>query len=202
MANLGKCMLFYLKYFSEMERLYEAEEEPSLEGLPDADEVLKKVRLVGETADREAADFLESCVAGIEEHFRGISAVQQVRSNLQKTWELKFRVAPKKAASNRFAVGISYDSDGAWIPWVWCRGGRRAEDETVRILRRGIKGSTLTAWDSGTVCLAQVKVPIPERLDELVPAEPLIAEVQKAFASFTAKEVTAIGAIATNRRDL
>jgi hypothetical protein len=41
MAHLGKCMLFYLKYTAEMERLYESEK-PKVEGLPNPDQVLKK----------------------------------------------------------------------------------------------------------------------------------------------------------------
>ena len=36
MANLGKCLLFYLKYPAEMARLYHAEE-PKVEGLPNPD---------------------------------------------------------------------------------------------------------------------------------------------------------------------
>ena len=73
MAILGKCLLFYLKYPAEMERLYEPEE-PKVEGLPDPDKLLQKIRRVGATASREAADFLELCAPRIEQHFRGISS--------------------------------------------------------------------------------------------------------------------------------
>src|SRR5450830_1744056 len=99
MANLGKCMLFYLKYAAEMERLYEAEE-PKVEGLPNPDRVLEKIKLVGDTANREVAEFLETCVPGIEEHFRAISTVQRTR--IKDMWGLHFKVAPKKATGRQF----------------------------------------------------------------------------------------------------
>jgi hypothetical protein len=50
MATLGKSLLFYLKYPTEMERLYEAEE-PNVKGLPNPDQVLEKVKLVGDAAN-------------------------------------------------------------------------------------------------------------------------------------------------------
>jgi hypothetical protein len=56
-GNLGKCLLFYLKYPAEMERLYEAEK-PNVKGLPNPDQILKKIKLVGDAASREAADLL------------------------------------------------------------------------------------------------------------------------------------------------
>jgi hypothetical protein len=198
MAQLGKCLLFYLKYPAEMERLYEAEE-PKVEGLPDPDRILQKVQLVGDAASREAAELLEACVPGIDEHFRAISAVQQIRANLENAWDLRFRIAPRKTTDRYFEIGVVIElSRTALIPWVWCRGGRRAEDEIVRILGRGIKAATLK-YPSGTVGLAEIKIPVPERLEEPVASDSLLAQVQQVFAPFTAQEVKAIAAIASNR---
>ncbi|OGA16653.1 MAG: hypothetical protein A3H33_09055 [Betaproteobacteria bacterium RIFCSPLOWO2_02_FULL_65_20] len=194
MSNLGECMLFYLKYAAEMERLYEAEE-PKVEGLPNPDQVLKQIKLVGDTANREVAEFLETCVPGIEEHFRAISTVQRIRK--KDMWVLSFKVGPKKATDRQFWIGVNIDlNQAALIPWVWCRGGRRAEDEMVRILGRGIK---VRGWESGTVVLAEIKIPIPERLEEPVECDSLVAKVQQAFASFTERDVAAIDGITTNR---
>lgn len=198
MANLGKCLLFYLKYQTEMERLYETDE-PKIEGLPDADRVLKKIRLVGDTACTEGASLLEACVLGIEDHFRSISTIKRVRNNLENIWELRFRVSPKRAPGKRFEIGVSID-EAALFPWVWCRGGRRAEDEMFGILGRGSKAAPSELdWLSGHVTLATIKIPIPECLDEPVALEPLVAEVQRAFTSFTADEVKALAAIARKR---
>jgi hypothetical protein len=200
MATLGKCLLFYLKYPAEMERLYEAEE-LKLEGLPNPDRVLEKIKLVGDTASREVADLLESCAPGIEKHVGAISAVQRIRNNLAKMWDLRFQVAPRKATDRHFWLGVSVEPHRAsLIPWVWCRGGRRAEDEMVRILGRGMKAATLK-WVSGSVGLTEIKIPIPERLEEPVECDSLVAQVQQAFASFTAQEVKEIAALASNREE-
>jgi hypothetical protein len=199
MAHLGKCMLFYLKYTAEMERLYESEK-PKVEGLPNPDQVLKKINLVGDTAKREVAEFLETCVPGIDEHFRAISVVQRI--NTRDIWGLSFKVAPKKAPERQFWIGVYIDRDRAVLmPWVWCRGGRRAEDELVRILGRGIKSARLPGWDSGTVGLMEIKIPIPERLEEPVECDSLVAQVQQAFASFNARNVEEIAEIANNREE-
>src|SRR5262245_35509225 len=103
MATLGKCLLFWLKYPAEMDRLY-VEEERKVEGLPNPDRVLDKISLVGDTACREVADFLETCVPGIEGHLRAISSVERVRTNLEYLWQLKFWVAPRKATGKRFKI--------------------------------------------------------------------------------------------------
>ena len=105
MTNLGKCLLFYLKYPAEMKRLLA--KEPKVEGLPNPDEVLKKIKLVGDAANREAAEFLESCAQGINEHFTTISTVQRMRNNLETTWYLGFKVAPKEAPDRRFEIGVT-----------------------------------------------------------------------------------------------
>jgi len=201
MANLGRCVLFYLKYAAEMERLYKPVE-PKVEGLLNPDRVLKQIKLVGDTANREIAELLETCLRGIEEHFHAISDVQRIRNNLEKTWELRFKVGPKNATDRRFEIGVSILEDpAALIPWVWCPGGRRAEDEVMRILGRGVKSATFPGWDSGSVGLAEIKIPIPERLEEPVEADSLVGQVQQSFASFTARDVEAIAGIASNRGD-
>lgn len=187
MANLDNCMLFYLKYAAEMERLYNVEDpkDPKLKGLPDPDRVLKQIKLVSDTANREAAKFLDTCAPGIEEHFHAISDVRRMRNNLEKTWELKFKVGPKKATNRRFQIGVNIISNPeALIPWVWCPGGRTAEDEVVRILGGRIKSARLPGWASGTVVLDEIKIHIPERLGEPVECDSLVTRVQQVFASF------------------
>ena len=203
MVNLGKCMLFDLKYAAEMERLCNLEDpkDPKLEGLPDPDRVLKQIKLVGDTAKQEVAEFLEErCAPVIKEHFDAISTVQRMRNNLENTWDLRFTVAPMKATDRRFWIGVCIDTNlEALIPWVWCRGGRRAEDEVVRILGRGTRSDKFPGWDSGSVALAKIKIPIPERLEEPVECDSLVAQVQQAFASFTELDIAAIDGITSNR---
>jgi hypothetical protein len=199
MASVGKCLLFYLKYPAEMERLY-LEDEPDVSGLPDADRNLIKIRLVGDTACREAADLLEACVPAVEQHFRSIGLVQRIRRNAEHWWDFEFRVR-RKAADRRFTIGVNIIEDRkCLLPWIWCPGRRKAEEEVMRILGRG---STVVVsalgWNRGSVELAEIPIPIPERWDEPVAREPLVAEVQQAFASFTRDEVKAIAAVANRR---
>ncbi len=201
MANLGKCMLFYLKYAAEMERLYNVEDpkDPKLEGLPNPERILENVKLVRDTANREVAEFLKTCEPGIDKHFRAISNPLRMRNNLN-TWELKFKVGPKNATDRRFEIGVSIlENPAALIPWVWCPGGRRAEDGVLRILGVGHRSDTLPGWASGSVGLAKIKILIPDRLEDPVECDSLVDQVQQAFASFTTQDVEEIDRIASNR---
>jgi hypothetical protein len=183
-----------------MERLFETEV-PKVQGLANPDQVLEKVKLVGQAASREAAEFLDICSPGIEEHFRAICSVERVRTNLEKSWGLRFRVAPKDGTDRAFEIGVYIDSyRAAVIPWIWCRGGRRAEDEVIRILGAGIKSGTLK-YGCGVVGLKEIKIPIPEGFEKPVEYDSLVAQVQQAFALFGAEEVEAISAITANRAE-
>jgi len=142
MATLGKCLLFCLKYHAEMEQLYDMEK-PKIHGLPNAEQVLKKIQLVGDTASREAAEFLETCVPGIEQHFRAIGAIERVRRNPEVTWDLHFRVAPGRVKDRRFYVGVCFDftDQPALVPWVWSHGGRSAADDVIAFWAEARKGA-------------------------------------------------------------
>jgi hypothetical protein len=199
MAEVGKCLLFYLKYPAEMERLFRAED-PKLEGLPDAEKTLEKIRRVGNAADREAADFVESCAPGIEQRLRTITSVRRIRSNPEKTWGVKFRVGSTVAASKSFEIGMHiHDGRASLVAWLWCPGGRRLEDELIGVLGRGSRASTVLGWSYGGVVLAEVKIPIPETFEEPGSRDSLVAKVQQEFAAITATEVEAIAAIANRR---
>jgi hypothetical protein len=199
MANVGKCLLFYLKYPAEMERLYEADE-PNVEGLPDPDRNLERIRLVGDIALREAAELLEACAQGIEALIRPICTIERVRNNVEKTWELRYRMAASDDTGKRFEIGVLIRVDRqAVIPFVWCRGGRSAEDAVVGILRQPAKLAKPSDMAAGCVMLAEIPIPFPERFDEPIPREPLIAQVHQAFTSFTQDEVKAIAVIANRR---
>src|SRR4051794_25213401 len=80
MAMLGECLVFHLKYVSEMRRLYwsprESGEKLEVEGLEDAVQTITMVRAVGDASCREAADFVEACLDKVEEHFRSLCHVE------------------------------------------------------------------------------------------------------------------------------
>lgn len=194
MATIGKCLLFYLKHPAEMERLYEADP-PRAVGLPNATEVLEKVKLVGDVASKEGAELLEQCAPAIESHFHPISMVQRKRSRLEWTWNLGFRVAPKKSPSSIFEIGVSINATPpALIPWLWLRGGRRAEDEVVRLLNCGIRSNAL-GWYAGSVALQQIPIAVPDRFDLPLEADALVNKVAESFALFTVQLVERIATV-------
>jgi hypothetical protein len=182
-----------------MERLYEAEN-PKTEGLSNPNEVMDKVNLVGLTASREVAEVLERCYAGIEHHFSAISTVKRRRGDPKETWQIKFRIFRKNSKKKKyFEIGIYINSsESAFGAWIWCPGGRRAEDELVAILGRGEKAAALRAegWHPGNIRLANFRIHVPERLDEPVECDSLVGQVQDVFASFTETHVNAIATIA------
>ena len=198
MADLGKCLLFFLKYPAEMERLYESDN-PKLDGLPSPVELEEKIKRVGDTASKEAADFLENCKEPIYKRFSAISSVRQKRSDMKQTWELAFRVAPRprKTVVRDFWIGVSFNSNRqALHPWVWSHGGRRATDEILRILDTGER-ATKFGCTTTSVVLKEIKIQIPDRFDKPVECDSLVKQVDEAFESFTAQKVKEIAAIAT-----
>ena len=196
MTHLGKCLLFYLKYPAEMARLFEAKE-PKFDGLPNPDKLKQTIKMVGDAAGQEAAKFLETCAPIIEEHFNAISRFRRTRNKMNLDWHLEFRVTTRRAADRHFLIGVGFDTNRTTlIPWVWCRGGRRAADEIRQILGRGVSAEEF-GWSSGTVALTEIKIPIPDRFDESAECESLTKQVREAFKSFTAQEVKALAAIET-----
>jgi len=53
-------------------------------------------------------------------------------------------------------------------------------------------------WHFGTVGLAEIKIPIPELLEEPVECDLFVAQAQQTFDSFTARDVKAIAGIVGN----
>jgi hypothetical protein len=47
--------------------------------------------------------------------------------------------------------------------------------------------------------LGEIKIPVPEKLEDTVVCDSLVDQIQKSFASFTAQEVKALTAMARNR---
>lgn len=199
MAKLGKCLLFYLKYHAEMWQLYE-EEYPDVDGLSNPEEVLEKVQLAGDVAYREAKDLLESCAKEIEPHFKKISDLSKIHKR-GDDWQIEFWITPKraKASDREFMIGVEISVERrTLIPWVWRRGGRRAEDQIIRILGRGMNPPK--TWDSGTVILKEIQIPTPDDLSKPIESDSLIKQIRDEFERFEEKDVTAIADAAKNWR--
>jgi hypothetical protein len=93
-------------------------------------------------ACRDVAAILKACAERVEPHLQSVAIAKRVRSNLEKSWEVRWRVSPRKLSERSFEVGVCIDERlHALVPWVWCRGGRSAEDEIVRDTRSWNEGS-------------------------------------------------------------
>jgi hypothetical protein len=208
MAKLGKCLVFYLKYPAEMDRLYwqprETGKPAVTDGLKEKDNVMAMVKKVGDAACREAATFLGPCADRIQAHLDSIGIARRVRRNLEEWWSVYWRVSPKKRPDRSFNVGFDlYDDPPEIVPWMWSK-GRGAADEILRILGRGRAArsfSDLAGWGAGAFVLARIKVPVPDRPHEFdVEQEPLLDQVRTAL-TFNSSEIKAIAAITLRNRE-
>jgi len=212
MTQLGKPLVFYLKYAAEMNRLYghDEGEEPDLTGLEDAEQVREMVRTVGAAASEQAADFLALCGKEIEDLFAKTGSATLTKKKTRSyvvehwSWEGKFAVPPVPAGS--FWCGVMLvtqpdtrivlpkDTYGLVVPWIWTKGGRRGAEAVWKILggwphSRGGEG---LVDESATIALAAipVKAQPPESFD--VDRDLLIGEVVKTFGRIGEKATTAI----------
>jgi hypothetical protein len=215
---LGKSLVFHLKYMAEMNRLYGGPvyegEEPDLTGLDDAERVREMARIVGAAAYQEAADFVELCGKGIEDHFirLGITTVayKTKRAKVVKNWTWSATVQVPSVSGRGFLCGvwvtappevrISIEKDvcGVVVPFLWLRGGRKAEDAVWKILdgwphSRGGEGLVAGSGDVALACIP-IKAQPTESLD--VDREQLIAEVMKTIARIGAEQTKAIASFA------
>jgi hypothetical protein len=101
------------------------------------------------------------------------------------------------AMDSCFWVGVDLDQK-ALFPWVWASYSRRVEDDLLRILPEARKSRYL-GWGSRAVVLEEIKIPIPDDLEERVASKPLLERVQQAFSSFTIQKINAIASTAKQR---
>ena len=94
MNVLGKSLVFYFKYWNEMHRLCGTTD--VLEGLSEPEKAREMALQVGDKASRQAADFLESCAATLEERFSSIGRCERVTSRriVEKNWTLRYSIWP------------------------------------------------------------------------------------------------------------
>jgi hypothetical protein len=203
MPALGKCLAFCLKYDTEMQQLLwrpkESDERPDTEGLPDAERVLNLVRTVGDTATREALDFLEECVTRIEGHFRGLTSItvgkRRPRSKVEAEWMHYSTLALRSAPNRRCKAGVGlYPDLKSVVPWLRCRGGRRGKEAVDRTLggRVNSPSGEGAVLKRGTLALGRILVPLEGSQGFEVDRTPLVEQVYQVFAAITDGEIEAI----------
>lgn len=224
MTQLGKHLVFHLKYMAEMNRLYgsvEEGEEPDLTELGDAaEQVRAMVRTIGAAANEQAVEFLQLCGRGIDDHFTGLKiatiAKKRTRAYVKKNWSWEAEVRVSSVPGGEFWCGVwvtappkvhislAKDVCGAVVPYIYlAKRGRKTADAIWKILggwphSRGVEG--LLKYNN-TVDLAciPIKAQPPESFD--VDCDQLVAEVMKIIARIGAEETKAIANFAAGHKE-
>ena len=196
-AALGKSLVFYFKYWTEMQRLCESEG-GELEGLPEPEKTREMAQEIGGKASRQAADLLEACTPGLEEHFKSIGKCLRITSRkiVERKWSLSCSIWLKnKPVKPKMMAGVTLLrlERPEVIPWIWRLGGDEAEPKLEHILGQRIKvRSQEVSWSAGHVGLSRIPV-LSEGHDGFdVDREPLVEQVQQAFRVFTHQDLDAL----------
>jgi hypothetical protein len=198
MTPLGKSLVFYLKYWAEMERLVPAGDSGELgaiKDLPEPDRVLPMVRAIGEAADRAAVEFLDACADAMVKPLRTLGDCRRLGGPVRKNWETKAEVA-LPSRKGRLRVGLLIQGDTrVLVPWVRSRGGRRVADKVRQLLRPGITGGVVELPQKARVALEGILL-IPEKHEGFdVDREPIVRRVGELFAELTREKLEAILAL-------
>lgn len=194
MAALGKSLVFYLKYWTEMQRLCESEE-GELEGLPEPDKTSGMAQTVAVKASRQAADLLEECAGGLESHFEAIGKCKRITSRgiVERKWSISYGIWIKnRPAKYKLQAGIDMFrlEKPEIIPWMWRFGGKEAEDILLQVLRDRVKAKSQDlGWNGGSVGLERIPIMSGDLDGFDIDREPLVAKVSEAFKAITPEDL-------------
>jgi hypothetical protein len=194
MPALGKSLIFYCKYWTEMSRLCESEgddQDSKLEGLPDPQDTREMAKQVETKANGQAVDFLEACAPEIERHFKSIGQCgrRTSRKIVERNWQIEFNIWPKNKhcpvrAKMTAGVSIMRLEKPEIVPWIWRHGGEEADKALEYILGNRVILRSRDFGTAGMVGLGHIPV-LPENLDGFdADREPLVDQVQQAFRTF------------------
>lgn len=200
--DLGKCLVFHLSYLPEMKKLYWEEgsrENEDFQGLEEPEKTKEMLRAVGEKSCTEAADFLDQCGKVLEKHFASVGKCRQIDSkNKLKKWSIAFGVYPKnknQPQTWRLKAGVTIPRNGSneVIAWLWRRGDSDSEEKMANYpgLKNSVKGrSEELGMEAGTVALGRVKILEPDHVGFSVQIEPLIKQIEEAFAVISINDLS------------
>jgi hypothetical protein len=194
MAEVGKSLVFYLKYYPEMTQLFEKQGTlPGIEQVADPD-FKKKVQAAGNAACDEAARLVEQCTSDLLNRLGLISIVKtktQKRSTIEANWGLAIDVWPagkKEPDGVTRQLGLNLNRDGL-IPWVWSRGGLAVEEKIVKCFAQSVqcyRSGSNSEWASGTVRLRTIPVAWNKAKDDFtLDAEEIIKQTHDVLANIT-----------------
>ena len=194
MTEVGKSLVFYLKYYPEMTQLFEKQGTlPDIEKVSDPN-FKKTVQAVGDAACDEAARLVEQCTSDLLNRLSSINIVKtkrQKRSTIEANWGLTIAVWPagkKEPDGVTRQLGLNLHRDGL-IPWVWSRGGLAVEEKIVKCFAQGVqcyRSGSQSEWASGSVRLRTIPVPWNKAGDDFtLNADDIIKQAHDVLANIT-----------------
>jgi hypothetical protein len=187
-TEIGKSLVFYLKYYPEMTRLFE--KGLAIPGIaPRADpDLAKKIQDVGNAAWDEAADLLGKCTSDLMDRLQSSNLVRlkpQKRNTIRKNWGVEIDVWPIKAREPKRVtrqIGIHLKREGL-VPWIWSRGGLAIEEKIMGCFGRRVNcygSAKFPEWPGGAVSLETIRVPWEECAEDFtLSAGGVIAQTRK-----------------------
>src|SRR5262245_15044883 len=197
MTPLGKCLVFYFRYWAEMNRLYWTDDK--VEDLEDVENTVRMARAVGDECCRQVADFLEACGEDIEKQFAPKCKRVGGKGMLAKNWSISFGVWPRNRPKQwkiQLGVDIPQTRTPEVIPWLWAAGRMPGEEKLANYLRDKVHArSQELEWNPGTIALARIPILSDTAADFEVDRDPLLAKVREAFAKISKQDVEMLAGI-------
>jgi hypothetical protein len=162
--QLGDSLVFYLRYWPEMDCLDRSVDQRDFQGLQDRELVRKTASEVRRTADDEAQQFLEACARGIEERLRCVCKLRRIRhrKKLERGWRLSYEIWQNvRSKSREVRGGVTIDKRNARVVvWVWSKGGEPSEAALAAAVGDRVAArSRQLGWPAGNLALALIPVP-------------------------------------------
>ncbi len=182
MTEVGKSLVFCLKYYPEMESLDGEAETPISQALaanPNRAIIENQISGIRLAAGKEAADLIHGCAKKWLDDLKS-SAVSdfsfRTRKATERSWQLEVTVGPKPITHQ---IGNWVNREGL-TPWVWCRGGASAERDIQKLLK-GVEtfGSKTRQAMSGGVALKTTQIDWESAVNFALDAGPIIAQTKE-----------------------
>jgi hypothetical protein len=174
MTTVGRAFGFYIKYWHEMQAVYEDKTPLGVTSKADTPAMIKRV---GDRASEQAAKLLEKCGIEIDKYFSKTPACRaKVRSRftfMKKYWEIQIRLRRtdnRKTAKLLWFTGATIDKshddrEPALFLWMWVGGSNRqgrgqAEEDLAKLLgeTRVRARAVELSWSKGTVAFGKIRL--------------------------------------------
>jgi hypothetical protein len=198
MSEIGKTLVFYLKYFPEMQQAFE--EGRKLPGVDSA-----KVKVVGHAAGAEAYYLLTACTADWFDRLESSRVANFKRSRqgtVKRNWGIEIDVRPrgqkgsaplKRMSPLKRQIGLYLERDEL-IPWVWSRGGIAIEEKIRGLLPPRTKsfGSKKYGWTGGAIAISPTEIRWADEKDFNLSADKIIKQTKDALEAISPKFIEAL----------